>query len=50
MTKKEFIKYLNEQLEELDEKQWETEDKTKEIYLKGQIDAYRQMLEVLKTY
>jgi uncharacterized membrane protein len=50
MTKKEFINYLSQKLEELDEKQWQTEDRTQETYLKGQIDAYRQMLEILKVY
>jgi hypothetical protein len=50
MTKKEFIKYLNDRIDELEQKRWETEDRTEETYLKGQIDAYRQILDVLKVY
>jgi hypothetical protein len=50
MTKKEFIKYLNDRIDELEQKRWETEDRTEETYLNGQIDAYRQILDVLKVY
>jgi uncharacterized membrane protein len=50
MTKKEFINYLNDRIDELEQKKWETEDQAQETYLKGQIDAYRQILDVLKVY
>lgn len=49
MTKKDFINYLIEQAAKLAEKKWETEDEIEEIYLKGKLDAYHEILKKLKS-